>query len=239
MVLSNKINILFVEDDPNLGKLLKEFLQANGCEVKHFFDGENALGYFIIHHKQFHFCILDCTLPGIDGFETATRLRQVSKTCPLIFLTARSQKEDKIKGFKIGIDDYITKPFDEEELLLRIHSVIRRSAPNQKLNVFEEKLAIGSFIFNYHELSISGFGNSCRITKKEAEILKLLCENRNHICKREEILMHVWGKSDYFTGRSLDVFITRIRKYIKEDPLVEIENIHKVGYILCVKSGII
>lgn len=229
---SKPIHLLFVEDDPVTSHLLKGYLQKEGFQVKHFLDGENAIEHFSKSHKDYKLCILDCMLPGMDGFRTAKEIKLISPPCPIIFLTAMSMKEDKIKGFKIGIDDYITKPFDEEELLFRIRSILRRTGVIAEQGAEEKVFSIGEYIFDYENLSVTINGSSKRITKKEGEILKFLCLNKNQVRKRDDILVHVWGKKDYFLGRSLDVFITKIRKYLKGDPEISIENIHNVGYVL-------
>jgi DNA-binding response OmpR family regulator len=219
-----KFNILLAEDDLNLGILLVDHLGAEGFEVTLCKDGELALKEF----KEGHFdlCLLDVMMPKMDGFTLAKEIRKKDKQIPLLFITARSLKEDKLKGYDLGADDYITKPFDEEELLWKIKAVIRRK-PAKKMDV----IAIGKYSFDYSNQLLSIGANSKRITEKECDILHYLSENRNKVIKREELLKDVWGENDYFLGRSLDVFITKIRKYLKDDPSLTIENVFGVGFI--------
>lgn len=237
--MNEKLKILFVEDDPNLSLLVKNFLTDNDFNVVHFLDGENA--YFSFKQQnssdsgKFDICILDCMLPGMDGFTLAEEIKQLNKSVPIIFLTARNMKEDKIKGFKIGVDDYITKPFDEDELLFRIQAILRRSGSDKNSSDSQAIFNIGKYTFDFANQSVSLNNEAKRITKKESDILKMLCLNKNKITRRDEILISIWGENDYFHGRSLDVFITKIRKYLKDDSSIHIENIHNVGFILNVK----
>ncbi|MCF8359962.1 MAG: response regulator transcription factor [Prolixibacteraceae bacterium] len=225
-----RTKILLVEDDTSLGFLLVDFLESNGFDVKLYRDGESGLNGY--KSGEFHFCIFDVMLPGIDGFSLAQRVRAENKTIPIIFLTARSMKNDKIKGFDLGIDDYITKPFDEDELLCRINAIMNRYniAPERKTpgHLFN----IGKFTFDYkNQLLIFG-KEQRRLTKKENDVLRALCISANEIVTRDSILYSIWGNNDYFNGRSLDVFIAKLRKYLSGDPSVQITNIPKVGYIL-------
>lgn len=224
-----QLHILLAEDDLNLGFLLVEFLEGNGFYVKLFRDGDSALkGY---KTGSFNFCILDVMLPGVDGFTLARTIKSLNKKVPVIFLTARSLKEDKLKGYSLGADDYITKPFDEDELLCRIRAVLNRVAPDDNHSengVFQ----IGSFEFDYANQALKRGDERRRLTSREADVLRLLCSSRNNIVKRELILTSIWGENDYFAGRSLDVFISKLRKYFAGDPEIKIENIPKVGFIL-------
>lgn len=224
--------ILFVEDDINFSILLKNFLEGEGFLVRLCGDGESGYREFKKNYNEYDLCILDCMLPLKDGFKLASEIKSMNKKTPIIFLTARSMKEDKIKGFSIGIDDYITKPFDEEELLLRIKAILRRTVAEdvtlQKKSLFK----IGKYTFDHSNQTIIIKNYSKRITKKESEILWLLCLHKNRLLKKGDILIKVWGENDYFLGRSLDVFITKIRKYLKDDPDISIENVHNVGFIL-------
>ncbi|TKG90181.1 response regulator transcription factor [Puteibacter caeruleilacunae] len=224
------IKLLLVEDDPNLGLLLEDFLSSNDFNVKLFQDGQSALDAFAC--DSFDFCILDIMLPDIDGFTIAKSIKAEDPKMPIIFLTARSMKHDKITGFNLGVDDYITKPFDEDELLCRINAILNRI----KLESIEEPkkmtFNIGAYLFDYANQQLSLNESSRRLTYKENEVLYMLCQNIDNITKRDDILNKIWGESDYFTGRSLDVFIAKLRKYLANDPKVKIERIPKVGYIL-------
>jgi len=220
--------ILLVEDDPSLGMLMKDFLGMEGFDVVLAKDGVEGLSIYTT--DSFDLCILDVMMPLMDGFTLARKIRKKNTEVPIIFLTAKSLKEDKLNGFDLGGDDYITKPFDEDELVRRINAVLKRS-----FKVVEEevcKCKIGKFDFDHSNLELSIDGKLSRITKKEADVLTLLCNSRNSLVKREEILLKVWGENDYFMGRSLDVFITKLRKHLKPDPAIKIENVHGVGFIL-------
>lgn len=212
-----------------MGFLLSEYLEDNGFEVKLCKDGESGLNTW--KSNSFDFCVFDVMLPKIDGFSLAKIVREKDKNVPIIMLTAKSMKEDKIHGFNIGVDDYITKPFDEEELICRIKAVLNRvelKGGGTEISTF----TIGGYKFDYQNQLLEYGNNSKRLTKKENEVLKLLCLSKSKITKRDDILVKVWGESDYFTGRSLDVFITKLRKYLKEDTKIKIEGIPTVGYIL-------
>jgi DNA-binding response OmpR family regulator len=226
----NKTKILLVEDDTSLGFLLVDFLESNGFDVKLYKDGESGLNGF--KTGNYTFCIFDVMLPGIDGFSLAQRIRAENKNIPIIFLTARSMKADKIKGFNLGIDDYITKPFDEDELLCRINAIITRYGLPPSEEQMQHQFKIGKYEFDYSNLLLSFNGESRRLTKKEAEVLRFLCLSPNQVIKRDDILFSIWGNNDYFNGRSLDVFIAKLRKYLSGDEQVHINNIPKVGYIL-------
>ena len=224
--------ILLVEDDISMGFLLAEYLEDNKFEVKLCKDGETGLNTW--QTGSFDFCIFDIMLPKLDGYSLAKKVREQNKEVPIILLTAKSMKEDKIHGFDLGIDDYITKPFDEEELLCRINAIQNRVSLNSKKDETTE-FKIGKYDFDYANQLLGINGQSKRLTKKENEILKLLCLSKNKITKRDDILLSVWNKNDYFTGRSLDVFITKLRKYLKGDEIIKIEGIPTVGYILSVE----
>lgn len=225
--MENKARILLVEDDINLGFVIKDNLIEAGYDVIHCPDGESGWQYF--QKKNFDLVLLDIMMPKKDGFSLARQIRSKNEKVPLLFLTARTLEEDKISGFKIGADDYITKPFSMQELLLRIKVFLRRT---QALNADKNKqYQIGLLWFNYPELCITGPNNySQTLTQKEADLLKFLCENPHKTLKREEILLHVWGKDDYFLGRSMDVFITKLRKHFRQDPRIRLETIHGVGF---------
>ena len=224
--------ILIVEDDNNLGLLLTEFLESENFQVKLCRDGASGLAQF--KKDCFDICILDVMLPEMDGFNLALQMKKEGKNTPFLFLTARSMKEDKIKGFSVGAEDFVTKPFDEEELLCRLKVILRR---NQEENLTPTQFKIGDYFFDYSLQELS-FKNTPRrrITEKENEVLRLLCLHQNRILKREEAVEQIYGKRDYFLGRSFDVFISRIRKLLKDDPKVSIENVFKVGFILSVNQ---
>lgn len=225
-----RTKIILVEDDTSLGFLLVDFLESNGFNVKLYRDGESGLNGY--KQGQFDFCIFDVMLPGIDGFSLAQRVRAENKTIPIIFLTARGMKNDKIKGFNLGVDDYITKPFDEDELLCRINAIINRYNIQPSEPIAKDKFSIGQYNFDYkNQLLVLG-ESAKRLTRKESEVLRHLCLSPNEIVTRDNILFSIWGDNDYFNGRSLDVFIAKLRKYLSEDETVQINNIPKVGYIL-------
>lgn len=223
--------ILLVEDDISMGFLLVDFLESNGFDVKLYKDGKRGLEAF--KKGRYDFCILDVMLPGMDGFTIAENIRAENKKVPIIFLTARSMKQDKIKGFQLGVDDYVTKPFDEDELLCRIQAILNRiqvqnEAPKEEITHF----TIGKYQFDSANQNLESNEFAKRLTQKECEVLRMLCLSKNEIVKREEILINVWGENDYFHGRSLDVFIAKLRKYLKDDESVSIENVPKVGFVL-------
>ena len=223
-----KPKILLAEDDLNLGVLLVDYLETEGFGVKLCKDGELALKTF--HNNKFDLCLVDVMMPKMDGFSLAKEIRAKDNKMPLIFITAKSLKEDKLTGYDLGADDYITKPFDEEELLWKIKAIIRRIPENNK-ETKPDIISIGKYTFDFVNQSINIEGKTKRITEKESDILNYLSNHRNKVIKREEMLKELWGENDYFLGRSLDVFITKIRKYLKEDPSLTIENVFGVGFI--------
>ncbi|WP_346862879.1 response regulator transcription factor [uncultured Draconibacterium sp.] len=224
----NKLNILVAEDDLNLGFLLVDFLESRNVKVTLFKDGEAALNGF--KKGNFNFCILDVMLPKLDGFSIAQKIKLVDPDIPVVFLTARAMKEDKMKGYTIGADDYITKPFDEDELWCKIVAISKRS--DRPEAVIENVIQIGRYEFDFENLSLTIEGKIKRLTTREAEVLRMLCNAKKNVVRREQILTAIWGENDYFAGRSLDVFISKLRKYFAEDPNINIENVVKVGYIL-------
>ncbi len=225
---SERFKILLAEDDLNLGVLLVDYLESAGFDVKLCKDGEVALKAF--QGEQFDLCLLDVMMPKMDGFSLAKGIRLTDKKIPLIFITAKSLKEDKFKGYGLGADDYITKPFDEEELLWKIRAVVRR-IPGQPNEGNPGIISIGHYSFDFNNQSLAIGGKVKRITEKESKILNYLSVRRNNLIKRDEMLKDLWGEDDYFLGRSLDVFITKIRKYLKDDPGLSIENVFGVGFI--------
>lgn len=231
--MNNRTNnkLLLVEDDPNLGFVTKDSLEEEGFDVKWVKNGKEAFQVFF--ESEFDLCILDVMLPGKDGFTLAKEIRQIDTEVPLIFLTAKSMKDDKSKGFGLGGDDYLTKPFEISELVLRIEAVQRRANRGKKeINKQKDEFEIGKLLFNYRNLEITGSNYKQSLTKKEAELLRLLAIHKNQTLEREIALKLIWGEHDYFLGRSMDVFITKLRKYLKEDPDIKIENVHGVGFKL-------
>ena len=223
-----KLRILLAEDDLNLGVLLVDYLESEGFEIKLCKDGELALKAF--QSGNYDLCLLDIMMPKLDGFSLAKAIRAKDKKIPILFITAKSLREDKLKGYGLGADDYITKPFDEEELLWKIKAVIRR-IPENKVEQKIETVSIGKYKFDFNNQSLTIGTKTKRITEKESDILNYLFEHRNQKIKREEMLKELWGENDYFLGRSLDVFITKIRKYLKDDSSLSIENVFGVGFI--------
>lgn len=232
MKMRNKI--LLAEDDLHLGNLLSDYLQSEGFAVSLYRDGAAALQ--ALESTEFDLCLLDVMMPLLDGFSLARAIRSKDKRIPVIFITAKSLKEDKLKGYEIGADDYIIKPFDEEELLWKIKAFLRHANdPHAKSET--AVIAIGRYTFDFQNQLLTFKDQSRRITEKESEILQYLQLHRNKVIKREELLNALWGENDYFLGRSLDVFITKIRKYLKEDNRISIENVFGVGFVFNVKSG--
>ena len=221
-----KAKILLVEDDPTLGFVVKDNLEVNGYEVIHATDGESGWQMYMKHN--FDICVLDVMLPKRDGIWLATQIRKKNETVPILLLTAKSMDDDKITGFKSGADDYITKPFNMQELLLRIEVFLKRS--RRKDEGAPEEFKIGNLTFNYRDLILFNDQQRQQLTQREADLLRYLALNPNRVLKREEILMNVWGKEDYFLGRSMDVFITKIRKHLKEQEGVELQTIHGIGF---------
>lgn len=221
--------ILYVEDDHNLGYVTKDSLQEEGFEILHFADGKEALKSF--QKEKFDLCLLDVMLPELDGFSLAEKIRDQNQQIPIIFLTAKVMQDDKITGLKIGGDDYMTKPFSIEELILRIKVFLKRG----KLTINDEdqnEYEIGDFTFRANELQLQLDEDLRKLTHREAEVLKYLADRMNSVVRREDILTEIWGRDDYFLGRSLDVFITRLRKMLSDSEKVKIENIHGVGFRL-------
>lgn len=222
-----KPKILLVEDDPSLGFVIKDNLLIKGYDVMLCADGEEGQKAFNENH--FDLCILDVMMPKKDGFSLAQSIREKNKQVPILFITAKSMLEDKVHGFNSGGDDYIVKPFSMEELRLRIEVFLRRSSMPA---TSEQNYSLGQFTFDCHNYTLHHLSGFKTLTQKEAEVLKLLCQNKERVLKREEILKNVWGNDDYFLGRSMDVFISKLRKHLKEDPRVQIVNYHGVGFKL-------
>ena len=227
--------ILLVEDDPNLGNLLQEYLSLKGYQVELARDGNEGLNRFL--QDSFDLCLLDVMMPKKDGFTLAKEIRMSNREVPIIFLTAKSMKEDTIQGFRVGADDYMTKPFSMEELLLRIQAVLRRTQPHATAQsngqvasaaVFQ----VGCMSFDYEHQSLLCGGDKVKLTSKESELLKLLCLNMNQPLSRSFALKVVWGDDSSFHARSMDVYITKLRKYPRYDPAVQIVNLHGEGFKL-------
>lgn len=228
--MTQKINTLLAEDDKNLGIILKKYLEAKDISVTHCSNGEEALEAF--KQGNFNFCILDVMMPLMDGFTLAREIKKLDKRIPIIFLTAKNSQKDLIEGFKLGADDYITKPFSMDELILRIHAVHNRTSMNTPPPTTYK---LGSFVFDApRHLLIKG-EESRKLTSKEADLLLLLCENMNETLERTVALRKVWYEDSYFNARSMDVYVTKLRKYFKEDPDVDLVNVHGVGFKLVVK----
>ncbi len=223
------IRILLAEDDLNLGFVISDQLKSDGYLVTLATDGTDALKRF--NEQKYHLCVFDVMMPRKDGFTLAKDIRKIDTEIPILFLTAKTMTEDKVEGFKSGGDDYLTKPFSVEELQLRIKALLKRV--NINTSIPEEKIfTIGSYLFDTENLNLTIGGLTKSLTKKEAQILKLLYKFKNQVLPREVILNAVWGQDDYFVGRSLDVFITKLRKYLKEDDAILLNNIHGVGFKL-------
>lgn len=224
------ISILLVEDDPNLGLVLQEYLQIKaGYNVKLCKDGEEGLKAFF--QDKFDLCIFDVMMPKKDGFTLGKEIRAVNQQIPIIYATAKSMMEDKVEGFQLGADDYITKPFRIEEILLRIQAILKRikmSDAQEEERVFK----IGAFEFDYLSQTLNHDSQSIKMSGKEAELLKLLCIRKNQILTREEALIKIWNDDSYFNGRSMDVYLSKIRKYLKADERIEILNVHGKGFKL-------
>jgi DNA-binding response OmpR family regulator len=229
-----KPTILYVEDDVNLGFVTTDNLNMHGYSTVFCKDGKAGLETF--KQEKFNLCILDVMMPEMDGFTLAREIRKINNDIPIIFLTAKNMKEDKITGFQTGADDYITKPFSIEELILRIEVFLKRSRKAETGYVIQNDFEIGNYIFSFNNLTLVSGKQKNILTMKEAELLKYFCANKDKILKREDILRAVWGDDDYFMGRSLDVFISRLRKFLQKDTAIQIENIHSVGFRLSVNK---
>ena len=228
----NSINILFVEDDRNLSMILQDYLEMIGYTVDHAPDGE--IGVQLFTERTYHLIILDIMMPKKDGFTAAKEIREIDQLIPIIFLTAKSLKEDRIKGFQTGCDDYITKPFSTEELSLRIKAILKRCAivDQSGAESANNPSSIGKFIFDCPNMTLKIDNTERILTRKESALLKLLCTNKNNLLSREVAMDTVWGDNNYFIGRSMDVFIAKLRKYLQPDPAVKISNVHGIGFRL-------
>lgn len=225
-----KTKVLLVEDDPNLGSLLKEYLEAKGYSTVLATNGKQ--GYDVFSKDKFGICILDVMMPIKDGITLAKEIRAIDANIPIVFLTAKSMKEDAIEGFSVGADDYITKPFSMEELLMRIKAILRRTENKVIKNSDQEEFIVGKYKFDYKHQVLDLNGVQHKLTTKEAELLKLLCLHANDVLDRNFALKSIWNDDNYFNGRSMDVYIAKLRKYLKEDPSVELINVHGKGFKL-------
>lgn len=221
--------ILLAEDDPNLGMLLSKFIRAKGYACTLSLDGEEA--YKAFTKDTFDFVILDVMMPKKDGFAVAKDIRGIDKEIPILFLTAKSMKEDKLKGFEIGADDYLTKPFSMDELMARVKAILKRTNKQEENHLY----SVNNYLFDFNTRILSFQGNEQKLTTKESELLKILCKNIGKEVDRNDLLKAVWGDDNYFNGRSMDVYITKLRKYLNQDDKVEIVNIHGKGFKLMVK----
>jgi DNA-binding response OmpR family regulator len=224
--------ILLLEDDPNLGALLKEHLRMREFDVALYTNGVDGLAAF--NSGKYDLCLVDIMMPKMDGFTFTREVRKGDQSIPIIFLTAKSLQEDKIEGFKIGCDDYITKPFSMEELLLRIHAVLKRSKGGEAITASQSSFKIGDYSFDYGRQVLEDSKGKIKLTPKESELLRLLCIHKGQTLEREKALREIWGNTSYFSGRSMDVFISRLRKHFKNDNRIEIMGIHGKGFRLLV-----
>ena len=231
--MSDKVNILFVEDDPYLGPIIKDLLSHEGFEISHFKTAESA--YSTFNKSRYDLCLLDVMLPGMNGFELGKKIRIIDKRIPILFLTAKSQQEDVIEGFESGADDYLKKPFSMQELVLRIKALLRRNSLDFGLSKEIIEYAFGKYVFNHPNMTLYYDNETHKLTHRESEMLKLLCENKNILVERDLILDQVWGDDSYFNARSMDVFLAKLRKHFKDEPNVSIINIRGRGFKLLVQ----
>ena len=221
-----KYKILYAEDDATLAFLTKDNLEQNNYFVQHVADGKSCLDYF--KNQEFDICILDIMMPKLDGFEVATAIRKINSEIPIIFLSAKTLKEDRIKGLKLGADDYLVKPFSIEELILKIEIFLKRSQKTTKIEI--DIYQVGKYTFEPKSYKLISELETVSLTEREAELLKYFLDNKNTVLKREQILKQIWGDDDYFMGRSLDVFISRLRKILINENNISIENLHGIGF---------
>lgn len=225
-----KPKILLAEDDLSFGKILRDYLCINGYEVVHTKDGMEGWNTFRHHH--FDLCILDVMMPGRDGFELAEMIRKQNAQVPLLILTAKNKKEDMLTGFSTGADDYLLKPVDADILLMKVKALLKRSNLFAGTESSECEFTLGSFRFSYPTRTLQHHNSEQLLSPKEADLLRLLCLHRDSLLKREDILRKLWKEVNYFNGRSLDVYITKLRKYLSADPAIQLSSLHRSGYIL-------
>lgn len=222
----NNIKILYAEDDETLAFLTQDNLEQNGYFVAHFSDGNSCLEAF--KQENFDICIFDIMMPKVDGFELAEKIRKMNTDIPIIFLSAKTLKEDRLKGLRLGADDYLVKPFSIEELLLKVEIFLKRS--QKSISVEKNNYFVGKYQFDIKNLLVFNDSEKITLTQREADLLKLFLDHKNVVMKREEILKSLWGDDDYFMGRSLDVFISRLRKIVANEKGIVIENLHGIGF---------
>ncbi|HOY32176.1 MAG TPA: response regulator transcription factor [Bacteroidales bacterium] len=228
--MTKNIHVLLAEDDKNFGEMLRTYLEAKGYTTKLCTDGEQALEEF--NTGMYHFCIFDVMMPVKDGFTLAREVRKKDKKIPILFLTARSLSEDILKGFQLGADDYITKPFNMEVLLMRMNAVLRRAGSASRQGDPGKAYRLGNYIFDHNRQVLTINNKEQKLTSKESELLKLLCENANNLLDRGQALREIWHDDSYFNARSMDVYITKLRKYLREDERVGLLNVHGTGFKL-------
>lgn len=228
--METKPNVLLAEDDPNLGLLLSEFLKKKGYQVQWAQNGDQALDLFV--KSPFDLCLLDVMMPKKDGFSLAKDIRANHLQVPIIFLTAKSMEEDTLQGFKVGADDYLTKPFSMEVLLARMEAVLRRSQTDKVIPALAEEIPLGKFLYYPSKMKVVNGSKEQKFTPKENDLMKLLCENMGHPVSRSYALKLIWGDDTYFNARSMDVYMTKLRKILKEDPAIQLQNLHGEGFIL-------
>jgi two-component system OmpR family response regulator len=226
--METKIKLLLAEDDNNLGSILQEYLSEKDYKVTLCVDGKEALKQF--KKDVYDICVFDVMMPLMDGYTLAKEVRFLNKNVPIVFLTAKAQKDDAIEGFISGADDYITKPFSTEELLLRLKAILRRAGNKTLTNMEQNEFKIGKYKFDFNHQTLTINKKDQKLTSREAELLKLFCLNENSILDRNFALKTIWLDDNYFNGRSMDVYITKLRKYLKEDPKIEIINVHGKGF---------
>ena len=227
-----KIKILLAEDDENLGNLLREYLKARNYDAELVTNGEKALKS--LEHNQYDICVLDIMMPIMDGFTVARELRKYNKELPIIFLTAKSLKEDVLEGFSIGADDYLTKPFNIEELIFRIEAILKRT---KNVDKDQKVYQVGSYTFDSEKQTLTLDDKVQKLTTKESDLLKLLCMNQNAVLERNFALKSIWIDDNYYNARSMDVYVTKLRKYLKDDPGIQILNIHGKGFKLIIPNS--
>ncbi|WP_020530981.1 response regulator transcription factor [Flexithrix dorotheae] len=226
----NKTKILLVEDDLNLGQILNEYLNVKGYETTLCRDGEQ--GFTAFKRENYDLCIFDVMMPKVDGFTLADKVRKTNTEVPIIFLTAKSLKEDAIKGFNVGADDYVTKPFSMEELLLRIKAILRRTNKTEEEDNLQTKFEIGKFSFDFSSQKLTIGDLEQKLTSKESALLRMLCLHKNQVLDRSKALKKIWFDDNYFNSRSMDVYITKLRKFLKADENLQIINVHGQGFKL-------
>ncbi len=229
-----KTKVLLAEDDKNLGSILTSYLEAKGFPTTLCADGQIAIETFF--KESFDFCIIDVMMPVKDGFAVAKEIRETDKKIPILFLTAKAMQEDKLRGFALGADDYLTKPFSMEELLVRMKAIIRRTTESKTMTASRTQYEIGEFNFDYNRQMLKHGEEEQKLTSKESELLKMLCDHVNEVLDRSIALKKIWHDDSYFNARSMDVYVTKLRKYLKDDPNIELINVHGVGFKLIING---